>query len=57
MGHTLRCHVQRLEFEDDQRELHGAPAEAVAFITMDYKMNYEAKLYREKSSDFYGKII
>lgn len=46
--------MQHLEFGDAQQELIQAETETFAIVTMDYKMKYQLRMYREKSTDWHG---
>ena len=55
MAHQLRCQVQQSVLSEDDEWLQREPAETAAIITVDYKMKYIPKKYREKQTDFFGK--
>lgn len=53
MGHNLRCEVQNEFIDELYKNILDAPAEKSAIFTLDYKVKYEPKRYRQKSSDWY----
>lgn len=54
MGYKLRCKAQQSLFERAQSEVVENEAGTVGILTMDYKMKYQLRMFREKTTDWYG---
>lgn len=55
MGRQVRCHLQHEVFEEVRQKMIEAPAEQLFIILMDCKMKYVPKMFRQKSTDWYGR--
>lgn len=55
MVHKLRSKAQQTLFECAQKEVVDNEAGTVRILTMDYKMKYQPKMFREKTIEWYGK--
>lgn len=54
MGHKRRCRVQHLSFVDAQIEVAEGDPETKGKVTMEYKMKFQPRMFREKPTDWYG---
>lgn len=55
IGNTVRCKVKITFIGDVYEQILHSQAVTFGVLTMDYKMKFEPKKYRQKSSDRYGR--
>lgn len=53
-GHQFRCHVQHTLFQQLYNKMLEAVPETNIIITMDYKIKFEQKTFRQNLSDWHG---
>lgn len=55
MRYQLRCHVPHTVYAENTRKILGSETGKLATVVMYYKMKFEHRKFRQKSSDWYGR--
>lgn len=54
MAHKIICAIQQRVMDEAQKEMVQVPCEELGIVVTDYKMKYIPKMYRQKTTEFYG---
>lgn len=53
-GRKIRCRVQQGLFEQAQQQVVESDAGSLGIATMDFKMKFQPRMFREKTTDWYS---